>query len=101
MLSYGQNGPSRDTVTSAELVSRHVGRARFPVTEDGVSWDLAAAGICLDLDGLRVHCGGSDPRYAEIAIMSSSERFETTFFISAAAVPALDPFWMQMSCRAI
>lgn len=80
---------------------RNVGRARFPVTEDGVSWDLTAAGIRLDLDGLRVHCGGSDPRYAEIAIMSSSERFETTFFISAAAVPALDPFWMQMSCRAI
>ncbi len=101
MLSYWRNGSSRDTVASAELVSRHVGRARFPVTEDGVSWDLAAAGIRLDLDGLRVHCGGSDPRYAEIAIMSSSERFETTFFISAAAVPALDPFWMQMSCRAI
>ena len=101
MLSYGRNGPSRDMVTSAELVSRQVGRARFPVTGDGVPWDLAAAGIRLDLDGLHVHCGGSDPRYAEIAIMSSSERFETTFFISAAAVPALDPFWMQMSCRAI
>jgi hypothetical protein len=38
------------------------------------------------------HCGGSDPRYAEIAIMSSSERFETTFFIRATSVPALDPF---------
>jgi hypothetical protein len=101
MLSYGQNGPSRDAVTSAELVSRHVQRARFPVTEECVSWDLSAAGIRLDLDGLRVHCGGSDPRYAEIAIMSSSERVETTFFINAAAVPALDPFWMQMSCRAI
>jgi hypothetical protein len=38
------------------------------------------------------HCGGSEPRYAEIAIISSSERLETTFFISATAVPALDPF---------
>src|SRR5882762_3820969 len=88
---------------SAQREGQHcrLRRARFPVRQECVSWDLSAAGIRLDLDGLRAHCGGSDPRYAEIAIMSSSERFETTFFISAAAVPALDPFWMQMSCRAI
>jgi len=63
--------------------------------------NLAAAGYTPGPRRFTCHCGGSDPRYAEIAIMSSSERFETTFFISAAAVPALDPFWMQMSCRAI
>jgi hypothetical protein len=41
---------------------------------------------------LQVYLGGSDPTYAEMAIMSSSERFATAFFISAAARPALDPF---------
>ena len=37
------------------------------------------------------HCGDSDPRYAEIEMMSSWESFKTTLFISATAVPALDP----------
>ena len=40
----------------------------------------------------RYHFGGSDPRYVEMEIISSSERFETAFFISSTAVPALDPF---------
>ena len=37
------------------------------------------------------YCGGSEPRYDEIAMMSSSDRLETTGFINAAAFPALDP----------
>src|ERR1019366_9131662 len=52
------------------------------------------------------HCrdayfGGSDPRYAEIEIISSSESLSTTFFISAASLPPLAPFCIQISCRAI
>ena len=35
--------------------------------------------------------GDREPRYAEIAMMSSSERFATARFINAAALPALDP----------
>ena len=39
----------------------------------------------------RVYSGDREPRYAEIAMMSSSERFATARFINAAALPALDP----------
>jgi len=37
------------------------------------------------------YCGGSEPRYEEIAMMSSSDRLATTGFINAAAFPALEP----------
>ncbi len=47
------------------------------------------------------YCGGSEPRYAEIAMTSSSDRWATTGFISAAAFPALEPYCMSNSCRAI
>ena len=53
---------------------------------------IAVSGKRVFLGLACVHCGGSELRYAEIEIMSSSERFETTFFIRATAVPALDPF---------
>ena len=38
---------------------------------------------------LRSYCGGSDPRFGEMAMMSSSARFTTTFFIDTTAAPAL------------
>ncbi len=82
--SYSRAGlPHRKSECGKGVISFHRGlRFLGPICN----------GYTPDLDGLRAHCGGSDPRYAEIAIISSSERFETTFFISAAAVPALDPF---------
>jgi hypothetical protein len=41
--------------------------------------------------------GGSDPKYAAIAITSSSDRFATAGFMSVEFVPALEPFCMLMS----
>ena len=48
----------------------------------------------------RTQRGGSDPKYAEIAITSSSDKFATAGFMGAEFVPALEPFCMLMSCRA-
>ena len=39
-----------------------------------------------------VYRGGSDPRYEEIAMMSSSDSLATTGFISSVAFPALEPW---------
>jgi hypothetical protein len=47
------------------------------------------------------YCGGSDPRYELIAMMSSSERLATTGFISSAAFPALEPCLRSKSWRAM
>ncbi len=47
------------------------------------------------------YCGGSEPRYELIAMMSSSERLATTGFISSAAFPALEPCFKSNSCRAM
>src|SRR5665213_208578 len=51
--------------------------------------------------GQMSYSGGSEPKYAEIAIISSSESLATTFFINAVAVPALEPFCIVINCRAI
>ena len=45
-------------------------------------------------------CGGSEPRYEAIAMMSSSDRLATTGFINSAAFPALEPCRISNSCRA-
>jgi hypothetical protein len=47
------------------------------------------------------YCGGSEPRYELIAMMSSSERLATTGFISSAAFPALEPCLRSNNCRAM
>jgi len=43
------------------------------------------------------HFGGNEPRYEEIAMMSSSDRLVTTGFINSAAFPALEPYRMSKS----
>jgi hypothetical protein len=48
-----------------------------------------------------VQRGGSEPKYAAIAMMSSSDNFATDSFIVAALAPALEPFRIPISCRAI
>jgi hypothetical protein len=57
--------------------------------------------VAAQIGAAGLYCGGSEPRYEEIAIMSSSERLATTGFINSAALPALEPCFKSKSCRAM